>query len=624
MVGFLSLWHGHGWGVTSLSFLLLFLCLVQNAETTTTTTTNTAKSTTTRTAHLALLDQLFPLQSIHDAWERYPLLSKPRVEANPAKDLPDLTSSLRTTQTCSNPTTTTTTTTTTEASSFTIPTVYIPPPSSSSLDETTSTTDCQAPLTPTERLALAASLVDVDTVIPSIVPRFAKSGNTWRLVQRVGDDDIRDHPQDMRRLRTWEDASDILYEQGYTLILQSLHNVHSPIARFTRLLYEETACNYATCNLYLTPPRAQAGFAAHQDWMDVVVVQISGRKRWRVAREPTVYLTYLDQDDLYGDITKEMQQEQIVWYQDFFMEPGDVLYIPRGFVHNATSVDVEEGVEVDNDVDNEPSLHLTFGIEHEWYTTMEGVLQHGVELFRQQGGDLMQELQVTFEQEHCVAVEPGEGAAELLHLALAAMTRQDCNVCRRLRHSMPRTPAWQQIFAQRTYQEQKLSEDNNDNNNDNTNNDEPWSFDVAITHEFQTIVKYMVNHISLKDIVVFLESNQEAHQDTPFGYVTMPEELEFEDMACYLDADIDATKFDEVVQQFASFVTENIKAIIDQFETYQQASEADLKADDDKALRRYWKHTASCNENFPLALRYANNSIDCKGGSNEHDKVEEE
>ena len=47
----------------------------------------------------------------------------------------------------------------------------------------------------------------------------------------------------------------------------------SALEAYTRIL-----CN---ANLYLTPAGAQ-GFDAHYDWMDGLVVQLDGAKRWRL------------------------------------------------------------------------------------------------------------------------------------------------------------------------------------------------------------------------------------------------------------------------------------------------------------------------------------------------------
>jgi ribosomal protein L16 Arg81 hydroxylase len=93
-------------------------------------------------------------------------------------------------------------------------------------------------------------------------------------------------------------------------------------------------------NLYLTPESAQ-GFKAHFDPHDVFIVQISGGKRWRLYGSPLPLplagMPPLLSSDALGD-PEEVEVEE-----------GDLLYIPRGCVHEAHTGATH-------------SLHLTVGI----------------------------------------------------------------------------------------------------------------------------------------------------------------------------------------------------------------------------------------------------------------------
>ncbi len=104
-------------------------------------------------------------------------------------------------------------------------------------------------------------------------------------------------------------------------------------------------------NAYLTPPGA-AGLAPHHDTHDVFVLQVAGTKHWTV-REPVVDTPLprhvSDHDAAAG---------QPVLFEAV-MEPGDTLYLPRGFVHSAAA---QQGV----------SLHLTIGV---LATTVHDVLR---------------------------------------------------------------------------------------------------------------------------------------------------------------------------------------------------------------------------------------------------------
>lgn len=179
-----------------------------------------------RTVEFPLLDQLFPSQSIHDAWERYPLLSKARrVTVEEEQQGGD--------KTCSEDTT--------GLLAGMIPTVHVPSPD-----------DDPGALTEAERLALAQSLIDVENVIPSILPHHQKRGNKADLAKRFENgtdvDFYFDHvPRYKQVLTSWEETRDIVFQKGYTLILLGLQVEHSPIARFTNFLHNESGSHYATC-----------------------------------------------------------------------------------------------------------------------------------------------------------------------------------------------------------------------------------------------------------------------------------------------------------------------------------------------------------------------------------------
>ena len=134
------------------------------------------------------------------------------------------------------------------------------------------------------------------------------------------------------------------YAAGATVVLQAL--------QFSDPVFAELSTNLALqldhpvqVNAYLTPP-AERGLDVHFDFHDVIVVQLAGRKRWRVwpplprsarpvKRGPAIAQPSADE---LGDALL-----------DRVLERGDCLAVPRGFPHAAESVDSE-------------SAHLTIGI----------------------------------------------------------------------------------------------------------------------------------------------------------------------------------------------------------------------------------------------------------------------
>lgn len=130
------------------------------------------------------------------------------------------------------------------------------------------------------------------------------------------------------------------FEGGATIVLQALHRLWPPVARFCRDL-ELALTHPVQANAYVTPPTAR-GFSVHHDTHDVFVLQTHGHKRWRVYR-PVIELAGPEQP-----WSKELgQPEHPILEAD--LAPGDVLYVPRGFLHDA-------------EARQEVSIHVTVGI----------------------------------------------------------------------------------------------------------------------------------------------------------------------------------------------------------------------------------------------------------------------
>ena len=130
------------------------------------------------------------------------------------------------------------------------------------------------------------------------------------------------------------------HARGATLVLQALHLHWRPAALYCRGL-EQRLGFPVQANAYLTPASAQ-GFAVHHDTHDVFVLQVSGSKRWRIYA-PLLELPLKHQrwSPALGDPGEPVQ--------DVTLRPGDTLYVPRGWPHEAVT-------------DRADSLHLTIGL----------------------------------------------------------------------------------------------------------------------------------------------------------------------------------------------------------------------------------------------------------------------
>ncbi|KAK2412483.1 hypothetical protein QL285_047671 [Trifolium repens] len=154
------------------------------------------------------------------------------------------------------------------------------------------------------------------------------------------------------------------YKEGYTLALRGLEFRYQSIAAIADTLALMFGQPSVGANLYLTPPNSQ-GLACHFDDHCVFVCQIFGSKKWTVFSQPGQMLPRL-YDSLCGsgvDCSKAGRRE-------FFLKEGDVLYIPRGFPHEAYT---NYGVESVDDGSPGFSLHLTLSIEVEPPFEWEGV-----------------------------------------------------------------------------------------------------------------------------------------------------------------------------------------------------------------------------------------------------------
>lgn len=129
-------------------------------------------------------------------------------------------------------------------------------------------------------------------------------------------------------------------QNGATLILDRVHKLVPQISELCgRLRYE--LGHPVQMNLYSSAPNHQ-GFRCHYDTHEVFILQIEGCKEWHVFN-PTVAYPLIDQK------SARLAPPETPPDSSYVLEPGDLLYIPRGHWHYARALD-------------QPSLHLTLGV----------------------------------------------------------------------------------------------------------------------------------------------------------------------------------------------------------------------------------------------------------------------
>jgi bifunctional lysine-specific demethylase and histidyl-hydroxylase MINA len=136
--------------------------------------------------------------------------------------------------------------------------------------------------------------------------------------------------------------------QGYSLLLNQVQKRHRLTGLMCRKLemtlseYGVTLARHIGANGYLSPGDSQ-GFSIHYDSHDVFILQLEGRKHWRLYSRHVKFPV----EPLPAPIPK---QEAGIPQREFMVAPGDFIYIPRGFLHDA-----ETG--------KESSLHITLSVE---------------------------------------------------------------------------------------------------------------------------------------------------------------------------------------------------------------------------------------------------------------------
>jgi ribosomal protein L16 Arg81 hydroxylase len=131
------------------------------------------------------------------------------------------------------------------------------------------------------------------------------------------------------------------YDEGHSIIVNGLDRFWQPLAACCQAL-RQFLNHHAVANMYLAPRQAKS-LKPHYDTHDVFALQVEGSKRWQIY-EPIQSTPLLG---TFQPIIPEPQLPPLVCEID--LEAGDLLYIPRGFVHQAATASA-------------CSIHLTLGI----------------------------------------------------------------------------------------------------------------------------------------------------------------------------------------------------------------------------------------------------------------------
>lgn len=130
-----------------------------------------------------------------------------------------------------------------------------------------------------------------------------------------------------------------LFNDGATFVIQAGQRYFERLTRCCLELSQKFKAP-VQANLYITPNKSQ-GFNPHWDTHDVFVLQISGTKTWHLYGFETELPTKNQKFVSAGYAKEPLQTLQL--------NPGDFLYVPRGYVHDAVA-------------DDQISSHITIGV----------------------------------------------------------------------------------------------------------------------------------------------------------------------------------------------------------------------------------------------------------------------
>ena len=129
------------------------------------------------------------------------------------------------------------------------------------------------------------------------------------------------------------------YRSGSTVVLLALHRTWAPLRELCESL-ENDFTHLVHANAYLTPGDAP-GFAPHYDTHEVFVLQVAGSKHWRVFQPPLALPHRTQPFTPTGYVPRPLLELEL--------KQGDLLYLPRGYVHAAHTSQVH-------------SAHVSIGI----------------------------------------------------------------------------------------------------------------------------------------------------------------------------------------------------------------------------------------------------------------------
>ncbi|CAH2008944.1 unnamed protein product [Acanthoscelides obtectus] len=168
------------------------------------------------------------------------------------------------------------------------------------------------------------------------------------------------------------------YLNGCSIRVLNPHTYDQRVYAVLAALQEYFGC-MAGANVYLTPPGSQ-GFAPHYDDIEAFVIQLEGRKHWKLYKPKGsgVLARYSSPNLKYEELGKP--------FMEVTLNAGDMLYFPRGTIHEGRT-----------DEDSH-SFHITISVyQHNSYADLlENVLPDALKKAAQENIEFRQGLPLNF------------------------------------------------------------------------------------------------------------------------------------------------------------------------------------------------------------------------------------
>lgn len=145
--------------------------------------------------------------------------------------------------------------------------------------------------------------------------------------------------------RPWMPKLEIFLSAGSSLVANEVHQLHPPLTRTAAMLGEAFAAGIGS-NVYYSSEGIRA-FGTHFDNHEVFAVQTEGEKLWNIYENRSGISAESMPDNM--ETRRWFEQTRGELLTQVHMKAGDLLYLPRGWYHDALAT-------------TGPSLHVTLAV----------------------------------------------------------------------------------------------------------------------------------------------------------------------------------------------------------------------------------------------------------------------